>query len=102
MAALALDPYVIDTLMPDLVGHDRKPSAFLVWLYLWRQSTIRKSSSVPASLAMIAENTGLSRRAVQNAVAVLTRRKLILARRESATAIPVYVPQFPWRRGRPT
>ena len=98
MAALTLDAYVIDTLLPDLVGHDKKPSAFLVWLYLWRHAAPRKHHAAPASLTMIAEGTGLSRRAVQNALAVLTRRKLLLVRRESATAIPVYVPQFPWRR----
>ena len=27
---VTLDPYVVDTLMADLVGHDRQPSAFLV------------------------------------------------------------------------
>ena len=27
-----IDPYVIDTLMADLVGHDHRPSAFLVYL----------------------------------------------------------------------
>jgi hypothetical protein len=27
---IAIDPYVIDALTPDLVGHDRKPSAFRV------------------------------------------------------------------------
>ena len=97
MTTLTIDPYVIDTLMPDLVGHDKKPSAFLVYLYLWRQSTIRKHRRVPASLATIAESTGLSRRAVQNALAVLARRKLILAERDGPTAIPVYQPQSPWR-----
>ena len=30
--ALSLDHYVVDTLMRDLVGHDRRPSAFLVYL----------------------------------------------------------------------
>src|SRR4051812_21490151 len=28
MKTLELDVYVLDTLMPDLVGHDRAPSAF--------------------------------------------------------------------------
>lgn len=98
MATLNIDAYVIDTLLPDLVGHDKTPSAFLVWLYLWRHAAPRKQHAAPASLAVIAEGTGLSRRAVQNAVAALTRRKLLLVRRESPTAIPVYVPQFPWRR----
>ena len=30
--------YVLDTLMADLVGHDRQPSAFLVYLHLWRRT----------------------------------------------------------------
>ena len=29
-----LDAYVLDTLMRDLTGHDRQPSAFLVYLSL--------------------------------------------------------------------
>ena len=29
-----MDDYVFDTLMPDLVGHDRQPSAFIVYLFL--------------------------------------------------------------------
>ena len=35
MSAVPVDDYVLDTLMRDLVGHDRRPSAFLVYLYLW-------------------------------------------------------------------
>ena len=38
MPAVELDPYVIDTLMADLIGHDRQPSAFLVYLLLWRHT----------------------------------------------------------------
>ena len=36
MSTLSLDQYVVDVLMPDLVGHDRSQSAFIVYLYLWR------------------------------------------------------------------
>ena len=35
---ITLDAHVIDSLMPDLVGHDRQPSAFLVYLYLYRHA----------------------------------------------------------------
>ena len=38
---LTLDPYVIETLMPDLVGHDKQPSAFVVFLYLWARARHR-------------------------------------------------------------
>src|ERR1700751_4717436 len=30
-----LDDYVVETLMPDLIGHDRSPSAFIVYVKLW-------------------------------------------------------------------
>ncbi len=36
MTTVAIDAYILDALMRDLVGHDRRPSAFLVYLYLWR------------------------------------------------------------------
>jgi hypothetical protein len=29
---IAFDAYVIDALMPDLVGHDRRASAFVLYL----------------------------------------------------------------------
>src|SRR5437764_458779 len=35
---IAIDAYVLDTLMHDLIGHDRAPSAFVVYLHLWRES----------------------------------------------------------------
>ena len=44
---VALDAYVIDSLMPDLVGHDRRPSTMLVFLYLWRRTKQDKSESIP-------------------------------------------------------
>ncbi len=33
---IPIDPYVLDTLMRDLIGHDRRPSAYLVYLALIR------------------------------------------------------------------
>ena len=38
MTTVPVDAYVLDTLMADLVGHDRQPSAFLVYLFLWRRT----------------------------------------------------------------
>ncbi|SFC08052.1 hypothetical protein [Massilia yuzhufengensis] len=29
-----LDAYVFEVLMPDLIGHDRRPAAFIVYLFL--------------------------------------------------------------------
>src|SRR5882757_8768879 len=76
MQRLTVDSYVIDALMPDLVQHDRRPSAFLVYLYLWRRSAGASRNAV-ASYRMLADGTGLSKRAVQDAVRVLARRQLV-------------------------
>lgn len=93
-----LDPYVVDTLMPDLVGHDRSPSAFIVYLFLARQSAISEAGRCQASLSRIAEVTGLSRRAVQNAIALLRRRRLLDVSAAAPTEVPVYMTRTPWRR----
>ena len=57
IARLGLDPYVVDTLMPDLVGHDRRPSAFLVYLYLWGRTHAGRSRTDEIPLREIAEGT---------------------------------------------
>jgi hypothetical protein len=98
MASVAIDSYVVDTLMPDLVGHDRQPSAFLVYLFLWRRTHGAASADTQVALTDIAEATGLSKRAVQDALGWLGKRKLIAVARESITAVPVYSVLRPWRR----
>ena len=95
---ITFDTYVIDTLMHDLVGHDRAASAFIVYLYLWRESLGRDAPTAQTSLRTIAEGTGLSKRGVQDALSVLARRKLIGIARQSVTDIPVYSIRRPWRR----
>ena len=95
---LPLDDYIIDTLMLDLIGHDRQPPAFVVYLLLWRQTHGSRNESVQVALQDIAEQTGLSKRSVQSAVAWLAKRKLIAVARSSITAIPVYTVMRPWRR----
>lgn len=84
--------------MVDLIGHDRQPSAYLVYLFLWRQSHGNKAATTQIALQDIAEQTGLSKRSVQSAIAWLAKRKLIGVARESITAIPVYTVMRPWRR----
>ena len=98
--AFRLDPYVVDTLMPDLVGHDHRASAFIVYLYFTRQCALESSRSCRVSLARIAERTGLSRRAVQDAISLLTRRRLLSVTSESRTAVPEYVARQPWAESR--
>jgi DNA-binding MarR family transcriptional regulator len=95
---LDLDPYVVDTLMPDLVGHDRQPSAFLVYLLLWRLTHGADVSSAQVALRDLAEGTGLSKRAVQEALARLAKRRLIEVARDGITAVAVYTVLQPWRR----
>ncbi len=84
-----LDRYVIDTLLPDLVGHDRRASAFLVYLVIL---TAASDGRVAMSHAALAERTGLSRRSVQAAVALLRRRQLIEITRRGATETSEYRP----------
>jgi DNA-binding GntR family transcriptional regulator len=98
MTTLALDAYILDTLMPDLVGHDRQPSAFLVYVYLWRRTHGAGAASTQVALVDIAEGTGLSKRAVQDALGRLATRRLLTVARERITAVPVYTVQRPWRR----
>lgn len=91
-----VDAYVVDALMPDLVGHDRRPSAFLVYLFLWRKSggAARPTS---ASYQMLADGTGLSKRAVQTAIRTLERRQLVAIVRKTATATPIFTLRCHWR-----
>ena len=93
-----VDPYVVDTLMADLVGHDRQPSAFLVFLYLWRHTAGTGRETAQLSLLDLATGTGLSKRAVQGAIGWLAKRRLLSIQRESITAIPVYAVRRPWIR----
>ena len=96
--AVPLDPYICDVLMRDLVGHDRAPSAFLVYLWLWRASRGAGRERIGASLQTIATRTGLSKSAVQAAVRHLKRRRLIAASRAGPTSAPIYDVKEPWRR----
>jgi hypothetical protein len=92
----SLDDYVFDVLMRDLVGHDRRPVSFLVYLWLAFEQRRRKSA-VQISYQELAECIGVSKSSVQAAVSWLVRRKLLVASKENATAIPLYKVLCPWR-----
>jgi hypothetical protein len=94
---IRVDRYVLETLMPDLVGHDRRPSALIVYLDLWRRTEDARDDAVTASLRDLAETTGLSKRAIQLALSWLVKRRLISATRVSETAIPEYSIRRHWR-----
>ena len=87
----------MDALMPDLVGHDKQPSAFIVYLYLWTRLTMMRARTIRVSHQTMADDTGLSKSAVQAAVRNLIRRKLIRSELEFKTAVPTYVVLRPWR-----
>jgi replication initiation and membrane attachment protein DnaB len=96
---LSIDAYVIDVLLPDLVGHDKRPSSFLLylWLYAMTKGVGRKSAFF--SYQMLTDRTGLSKRALQRAVAHLEARGLLRIARKSPTSVPEYSVHTPWRRG---
>jgi DNA-binding GntR family transcriptional regulator len=90
------DAYLLDSLMPDLVGHDRQPSAFIVYLYLAHRVTRARARSVAVSLQTMAADTGLSKTAVQRALRTLVRRRLLRVDRRSRTAVPSYTVLRAW------
>lgn len=98
MNGIALDPYVTDTLMRDLVAHSRSSAAFLVYLQLYRHTIGSGRDSVSMSHGVLAELTGISKRAVQIAIAHLIDRRLIRRKRTRPTAVPVYTVLTPWVR----
>jgi hypothetical protein len=98
MAEFTLDAYLLDGLLPDLVGHDRRLASFIVYLYLYRQASEHASWSVRLSHQAIATATGLSRSAVQSALAHLHTRQLIATSRAHPTAVPLHHVLRPWLR----
>jgi len=84
--------------MRDIVGHDRQPAAYLVYLYLYGRAARTKWKPVPASLRTLAEATGLSKSAVQTALELLRRRELIETTSDHSTAVPEHRVLRHWRR----
>jgi hypothetical protein len=91
-----LDDYVVDVLMRDLVGHDRKPASFLIYLWFTAEEA-RRQGAVQVSYQELAESVGLSKSSAQAAVSWLVRRKLLATSKENATAVPRYAILRPWR-----
>jgi hypothetical protein len=95
---IPVDDYILDVLMRDIVGHDRQPAAYLVYLHLFGRAARAKWKPVAASLRSIAEETGLSKSAVQTALELLRRRELIETESDHATATPLHRVLRHWRR----
>lgn len=90
MYHVAIDDYVLDVLLPDLVGHDRSPAAFLVYLVLWTELFRSERHTIEVSLQTLSARSGLSKSAVQAAIRLLRNRSLIRVTKASATAVPQY------------
>lgn len=86
----SLDGYLLDTLMRGLMGHDRSPSGFLVYLHLYGEAGRRGAPAVRASHQSMAEATGVSKSAVRKAVRGLLERRLLRVHRNTVTAMPEY------------
>jgi hypothetical protein len=93
---IPIDDYVLDVLMRDLVGHDRRPVSFLVYLWFAAEQH-RRQAVVSISYQELAESIGVSKSSAQAAVRWLVRRKLLHTTRQNATAIPHYTVLTPWR-----
>ena len=94
-----LDCYIIDVLMRDLVGHDRRPASFLVYLLLYAEQ-LQRNGPVEISYEELAENAGISKSSAQAGVSWLKRRKLLSARKKTVTSIPEYTVLTPWKKPR--
>jgi hypothetical protein len=92
----SLDEYVVDVLMRDLIGHDRRPVCFFVYLWLSVEQQRRKNE-VEISYRELAECIGVSKSSVQAAVSWLLRRKLLATVKRTSTATPRYTVLTPWR-----
>jgi hypothetical protein len=90
------DDYITDVLMRDLVGHDRKPVSFLVYLWLAAEQE-RRHGEVRVSYEEMAESIGISKSSAQAAIGWLLKRKLLAVKKQSVTATPCYTARSPWR-----
>jgi len=98
MQRLIIDAYVTDVLMPDLVGHDRRPAAFIVYLFLLRHSRQGPRDPISMSLQTIATRTGLSKSSVQSSIRHLKRRRLLDPDLQSTVTDPLRRIVRPWVR----
>ena len=98
MSSFRIDEYVVEVLLRDLVGHDRSPAAFVVYLLLWKRTVGQRKKRVQMSHAEIASDTGLSKSAVQQALRILHRRGLVHSRRQHQTDTPEHEVARPWAR----
>lgn len=95
MSATSLDRYVFDTLMRDLVGHDRRPAAYLVYVALAAEAQRGRRTW---SHSQLAGQTGLSKRTIQDSLRHLATRELIKIQRDAPTEAGLIEVLAPWQR----
>ena len=98
MNTISVDSTVFDSVLGDVVGRDRSPAAFLIYLWLWSRAAGTRTRSAKASHQAIADATHLSKSAVQGAIALLNRRKLLRSEHHSRTSVPEHFILRPWMR----
>jgi DNA-binding MarR family transcriptional regulator len=96
--SVPVDDYVLDVLMRDLIGHDHKPAAFMVYLHLYGQGARNRWRQINASVRTIADAVGLSKSAVHTALSHLRRRELIETTAAHSTATPRHGVLRHWRK----
>jgi hypothetical protein len=94
---IPIDDYVLDVLMRDLIGHDQKPAAFMVYLHLYGQAARNKWRPIRASVRTIADATGLSKSSAHAALTHLRCRQLITTTADYVTATPRHRVLRHWR-----
>jgi hypothetical protein len=73
-----IDHYITDVLLRDLVGHDRRPASFLVYIWFTAEQQ-RRASHISISYQDLAESIGISK----------------------SSATPIYKVLTPWRSRTP-
>ena len=94
---MQIDDYIVDVLMRDLVGHDRQPTSFLIYLWFTLEASRSRRERIQVSYQTLADLVGVSKSAAQAGVRWLVRRKLIEVKKSSPTAVPGYRILRPWR-----
>src|ERR1700761_9040734 len=87
IAQTPIDSYVVDVLLPDLIGHDKRPAAFAFYLWLFAMTRARGRASARFSYATLSDHTGLSKSSIQRAVCWLERRQLLRVDKPKATSV---------------
>lgn len=94
-STIAIDRYVFDTLMRDLIGHDRRAASYLIYLSILNAGG---GKAVALSYQQLAARAGLSKRTVQDAVAHLAKRGLVAVDKGARTEPASLTPLSPWHR----